>query len=255
MDEKECSCRRETMGCPMLEQRRSTRPYPRAPSSLTDSTGSLRWRCGCGRPIGAACSCADRGRNPECAPRHGRNSPFQVGNLPPHSDQVLRFPAEPLDRETRSLHEPRFGHDFSKVSIHAVARAAASARSLNATAYTVGEDIAFDSGQYSPATLSGRHLLAGELAHVVYQSRGGLRPPSPLVGNDLERSLGRPKSAQSQWCPNRTNGDQAGDAPEPHQRNLRVLCRQSGHDSIWSTSIGIRRERNKSRVKRYYTFS
>jgi outer membrane protein OmpA-like peptidoglycan-associated protein len=70
--------------------------------------------------------------------------------------------------------EPRFGHDFSGVRVHADGRAAESARSVSALAYTVGQDVVFGAGQYKPAGPATRGLLAHELAHVV-QQRGGTR--------------------------------------------------------------------------------
>lgn len=66
--------------------------------------------------------------------------------------------------------EPRFGHDFSEVRVHADARAAESARAVNALAYTVGRDVVFDTDRYAPATAGGRMLLAHELTHVVQQN-------------------------------------------------------------------------------------
>jgi hypothetical protein len=65
--------------------------------------------------------------------------------------------------------EDRFGHDFSRVRVHTDTRAAASARAVSATAYTVGHDIVFANNQYRPATPDGGLLLAHELAHVVQQ--------------------------------------------------------------------------------------
>lgn len=53
--------------------------------------------------------------------------------------------------------------------MHTGDRAAASARNLNALAYSVGPDLVFGEGRYSPSTSSGRELLAHELAHVVQQ--------------------------------------------------------------------------------------
>jgi hypothetical protein len=82
---------------------------------------------------------------------------------------VLNAPGSPLDAQTRAFMEPRFGHDFSKVRVHTDAKAAESARGVNALAYTVGHDIAFGAGQYAPQTLPGRRLLAHELTHVAQQ--------------------------------------------------------------------------------------
>jgi hypothetical protein len=68
--------------------------------------------------------------------------------------------------------EPRFGHDFSTVRVHADRQAAESARSVNALAYTVGSEIAFGPGRYAPESSAGRQLLAHELTHVVQQRAG-----------------------------------------------------------------------------------
>jgi hypothetical protein len=74
-----------------------------------------------------------------------------------------------LDAATRQFFENRFGEDFSRVRIHTNSEAAASARGLNALAYTAGEHMVFDAGQYAPGTNTGRRLIAHELAHVIQQ--------------------------------------------------------------------------------------
>ncbi|MBV9609977.1 MAG: DUF4157 domain-containing protein [Acidobacteria bacterium] len=89
---------------------------------------------------------------------------------PPSTTEVLGAPGQPMDASTRSFMEKRFGHDFSQVRIHADPRAAESARAVGALAYTVGRNIVFGEGEYSPASSAGRRLLAHELAHVVQQT-------------------------------------------------------------------------------------
>ncbi len=76
---------------------------------------------------------------------------------------------EPLHTGARDFFEPRFGHDFSGVRVHADEQAAASSQALDARAYTVGSAIYFDAGQYRPSTNEGQQLLAHELAHVVQE--------------------------------------------------------------------------------------
>jgi hypothetical protein len=75
----------------------------------------------------------------------------------------------PLPPTTRAFFEPRFNADFSRVRVHADASAARSAKSIGASAYTKGADIAFASGRLAPDTASGRLLLAHELTHVIQQ--------------------------------------------------------------------------------------
>src|SRR3954452_15766007 len=77
--------------------------------------------------------------------------------------EVLRSPGQPLDAATRAFFEPRFGHDFGHVRVHTDARAAESAASVNALAYTVGNHIVVGRGGFQP--LNSTRLLAHELVH------------------------------------------------------------------------------------------
>ena len=86
----------------------------------------------------------------------------------------FRRGGQPLPSTLRAYFEPRFGHDFGGVRIHAGTQAAETARSINAQAFTVGRDVAFAAGQYSPETGAGKKLLAHELTHVIQQN--GARP-------------------------------------------------------------------------------
>ena len=99
---------------------------------------------------------------------------------------ALRGGGRPLPESTRTFFEARFGHDFSKVRVHADSRAAEAARSVNARAFTVGPDVVFAPGQYAPRADSGKRLLAHELTHVVQQAPEAVRPlvsrePSAVV--------------------------------------------------------------------------
>ena len=75
----------------------------------------------------------------------------------------------PMQSDTRSFMESRFGTGFGDVKIHNNDESAQLNRSLNAKAFTVSNNIYFNSGYYQPETNSGKHLLAHELTHVVQQ--------------------------------------------------------------------------------------
>lgn len=90
----------------------------------------------------------------------------------PVLDVVGSGGGQPLDRNTRAEMEASFGHDFSDVRIHTGGRAAESARSVQAQAYTVGNDIVFGGDNYAPDTAAGKRTLAHELTHVVQQLSG-----------------------------------------------------------------------------------
>jgi hypothetical protein len=176
-------------------------------------------------PFGGVCHTCPTQVQAKRVEGQAQNVPEQV---PPIVHEVLRSPGQPLDADTRAVMEPRFGHDFSRVRVHAAplsatqsklaigqpgdqyeyeanqvadivtqmpepgrveastpgpgldfgvvrihtdAKAAESARAVDALAYTVGRDIVFRERQYAPGTAAGRRLLAHELTHVVQQSQ------------------------------------------------------------------------------------
>ncbi|PWJ57482.1 uncharacterized protein DUF4157 [Dyadobacter jejuensis] len=77
-----------------------------------------------------------------------------------------------LPAPTRSFMESRFNHDFSSVRIHTGSPAIQLSENLQARAFTVGQDIYFNSQQYNPTSDTGQHLLAHELTHTLQQGAG-----------------------------------------------------------------------------------
>jgi hypothetical protein len=128
----------------------------------------LQRKCSCGGGADTDGECEECKANADLQ----RKAPgmAEMSHAPTIVHDVLRSSGTPLDRATRSFFEPRFGHDFSKVRIHTGAQAAGSAADVAAKAYTVGNNIVFNSGQFSPLTQEGRRLLAHELTHVVQQT-------------------------------------------------------------------------------------
>jgi hypothetical protein len=92
--------------------------------------------------------------------------------VPQRVHEVLNSPGQPLDVATRAFMEPRFAHDFGKVRVHADARAAEAAASIDTRAFTSGHNIVFGAGEYAPLAEFGRRLLSHELTHVVQQQVG-----------------------------------------------------------------------------------
>ena len=84
----------------------------------------------------------------------------------------LRGRGQQLTESLRAYFEPRFGYDFGDVRVHTGSQAAEAAQSINAKAFTVGREVAFGAGQYSPETSVGKRLLAHELTHVIQQNGG-----------------------------------------------------------------------------------
>jgi hypothetical protein len=130
---------------------------------------------------------------PKCGDEDEEIKTLQAKSLPgsipvtPDVDsqiQALRGGGQPLDAATRAFMEPRFGYNFGQVRVHADAKAAESARAVNALAYTVGRDVVFGTGEYAPQTKQGKRLLAHELTHVAQQGNSaplGIKNTLPIV--------------------------------------------------------------------------
>jgi hypothetical protein len=138
----------------------------------------LQRKCACG---GSSAS----GECEECKKKELQGKATGGGGAaiaPPIVNDVLHSPGRPLDAQTRSFFEPRFGHDFSKVRVHTDESAAESAQAVSALAYTFGSHVVFGAGQYTPQAVSGQRLLAHELAHVVQQHGQPANSPQSIAG-------------------------------------------------------------------------
>ncbi len=97
----------------------------------------------------------------------------------------LHSSGQPLPDSSRNFFERSFGHDFSGVRVHNDGAAAKSAQSINALAYTSGNNIVFNTGQYAPESDTGKRLMAHELTHVVQQ--GGTSEKVQRMGDLSQR--------------------------------------------------------------------
>ena len=143
----------------------------------------LQRKCACGGTPGLPGEC-DGCRKKRLILQRSSDDQAERSTVPPIVQGVLRSPGQPLDAATRAFMEPRFGHDFSRVRVHTDARAAESARAVDALAYTVGRGVVFGAGQYAPGTISGRRLLAHELAHTLQQGQDDLSHNEALVTSE-----------------------------------------------------------------------
>lgn len=158
-----------------MKRAEKTQPFRPAPVA----SGLLQRKCACGGASGLAGECKECSEEKQKLMRSEKGA--ARGSIPPVVHEVLSSPGEPLEESTRASMESRFGHDFSHVRVHTDSRAAESADAVNAFAYTVGHNIVFADGKFSPSTSSGRQLIAHELTHVVQQSRAGASGGGDLV--------------------------------------------------------------------------
>jgi hypothetical protein len=104
------------------------------------------------------------------------------GDTPEHLLRSLGA-GEPLEGSVRERMESRFGRDFSGVRVHDGAAAAASANAVEARAFTYGNRVVFNSGQYSPRSPAGMRLIAHELAHVSQNQKSGIKGTDSHAGS------------------------------------------------------------------------
>lgn len=119
--------------------------------------------------------------------------PLEGGAAPTMVHDVLASPGKQLDESQRAKFEAGMLHDLSQVRIHADEKAAESAESVEALAYTVGKDVVFGRGQFQPGSSQGDRLLAHELAHTVQQERG---PQDRLQRKDKKEETPPPVSTE-----------------------------------------------------------
>lgn len=87
-----------------------------------------------------------------------------------------------LDKSIAGAMGSAMGSDFGNVRIHTSAKAAEMSQSIQARAFTHGNDIYFNRGEFNPTSAAGKHLLAHELTHVVQQTGMLQRAPTPAAG-------------------------------------------------------------------------
>jgi hypothetical protein len=162
-------------------------------------------------------------------------------------DKSINSPGRPLDSAAVDFMQPRFGRDLSQVKIHTDDNAAVSARSVNALAYTVGQNIVFGAGQYDPGSESGRRLLAHELAHTAQQSGSGRlirreidqeeTAPAPETGEAQPAEQAPESGATPQEQPGTT--DNTGDPSGDELQNNPICCSNDDATSMNGATFNI----------------
>lgn len=156
---------------------------------------------------------------PRCAAKQAEQEAVQMKGDPASPPRAPFAPRDylsglsgrgaPLQPELRSYFEPRFGHDFGEVRVHADAEAGRATRELGARAFTYGRDIVFAPGELQPGSERGRTLLAHELTHTVQQ---GAAPPVRGAADTHRASAAAPISAAPRRAIARAPGDETPDA-------------------------------------------
>jgi hypothetical protein len=142
--------------------------------------------------------------------------------------ESARGSGQALDSGVRRRMDSAFGADFSGVRVHTDDRADRLNRSLDARAFTTGQDIFFRQGEYQPSSSAGGTLLAHELTHVVQQT-GNVRAKLTIgqPGDRYEQEADR-VAEQVVRMPESSGVEQAGRA--------RTMCPECEEEQSLQTS-------------------
>ena len=102
----------------------------------------------------------------------------------------------PLAPDIQREMSTKMGSNFSNVQVHTDSRAVQMNRALGARAFTVGQNIYFNSNQFAPSSSSGKRLLVHELVHTVQQGSDKRIQRVPTLG------AAAPASANLRIVPN-----------------------------------------------------
>lgn len=91
----------------------------------------------------------------------------------PHAEEAVAAASnsagQPLPCHLERKFEQALGADLSGVRVHTGPESISASKAISARAYTTGNDIHFNAGQYDPQSLEGQRLLAHEVVHTVQQ--------------------------------------------------------------------------------------
>ena len=128
-----------------------------------------------------------RGSKQGALPAQVAQSQVQLadGGIDPRQLGLLRGGGQPLSQALLAKMESAFNADFSDVRVHIGPQAGR----LGALAFTTGKDLYFAPGQYQPDSMQGQRLIGHELAHVIQQRQGRVRPSASGISVVLDQAL------------------------------------------------------------------
>ncbi|WP_049783804.1 aldo/keto reductase [Acaryochloris marina] len=102
-----------------------------------------------------------------------RKQAIESGEASPDLESAIssaRGCGQPLDAGLQQSMGQAMGADFSGVRVHTDAQSDQLNQSIQARAFTTGQDVFFRSGAYKPGNRGGQELIAHELTHVMQQN-------------------------------------------------------------------------------------
>jgi Domain of unknown function (DUF4157) len=109
------------------------------------------------------------------------------------SIQSVRGSGQSLDPSLQTKMGEAMGADFSGVKVHTDSQSDQLNKSIQAKAFTTGQDVFFRQGAYEPSSRGGQELIAHELTHVVQQNGNSVQKKTEA--NKIQRNSVKDKIA------------------------------------------------------------
>jgi hypothetical protein len=154
------------------------------PANAGATPTRLLQRCSCGGKSGGTCEACRKKKQMQRKAAGGSTldltESFDVSPSLTHG-------GTPVPDDLRASLGPLFGTDFADVRLHDDATSHATARDVEARAFTLGQHIHFGAGEFRPKEREGRQILAHELTHTL-QQRGSVDDAHAPVSIDAPDS-------------------------------------------------------------------
>ncbi|MCL1491720.1 MAG: DUF4157 domain-containing protein [Pseudanabaena sp. Salubria-1] len=112
------------------------------------------------------------------------------------SIQSARGSGQSLDANLQRSMGQAMGADFSGVKVHTDSQSDQLNKSIQAKAFTTGQDVFFRQGAYEPSSRGGQELIAHELTHVVQQGASVQRKSNEEIAENNEPLSNEPASEE-----------------------------------------------------------
>ncbi|ODA35168.1 eCIS core domain-containing protein [Veronia pacifica] len=118
-------------------------------------------------------------------------SPLFTPIIPSQLQSLIPGQGNQLARPVRERMERGFGYDLSHVRVHTDKKSSEAATRMGARAFTLGNHIVFNRGEFKPEAASGERILVHELTHVLQQAKVGESRPQLLSDRDCAKDCSK----------------------------------------------------------------
>ena len=127
------------------------------------------------------------------------------------------------------------GADFSGVKVHTDAQSDQLNQSIQAKAFTTGQDVFFRQGAYEPGSRGGQELIAHELTHVVQQNGGAVQRSRELgIQRQIDTQITSLPPISTPVISRKPDGT-TGRLEEKDIENLESFLKHNNLSVAWST--------------------